>query len=329
MKIEQGIVHPAHSPQGLEQLAQPAVHQGHGAGIRASQTEQLSLAQNVTHGAGGNVDQHRNILDVDLLVDIGRFLDQVALLTSLELVRIDGGVLVAIGLGRVPRSVRAEQVEPEQERVGPAGSTLEPVDGRPHRPGNSRVLLEVCTQHGPVPEELLPALLPEPLVRVVVGRKPQTRLVTQLNLPGPGVVGGNQRVISLSAHPEHVVEPAAVAQTGLAQQGNIRDQCGAHALVPEQVGQDQLVAAQRRPTLLRVGKAVPPRPPASPRGQRGQVFGKVMIEDGPLRRQAVEVGRLDPGVAVSTQEPQVQAVADHDDDVHGPHCNQAAPGVQR
>src|SRR5208337_3267431 len=110
-------------------------------------------------------------------------------------------------------SVRAEQVEPEQERVGPGGSTLEPVIGRSHRPGNSRVRLQVCTQHGPVPEELLPALFPKFQVGVVVGRKPQTRLVAQLNLPGPGVVAANQRVISPSAYPEHVVEPPAVTQT--------------------------------------------------------------------------------------------------------------------
>ena len=53
-----------------------------------------------------------------------------------------------------------------------------------------------------------------------------------------------------------------------------------------------------------------------------------MVEDDPLGRQAVEVGRLDPGIAVGTQEAQVQAVADDDDDVHGAHCSRGHPEIQ-
>ena len=105
---------------------------------------------------------------------------------------------------------------------------------------------------------------------------------------------------------------------GLAQQGDIRDQGGAHPLVPEQVGQDPFVGAQRRPALLRVGKPVPAGPPASPGGKRGQVLGEVVVEDDPLGGQPVEVRRFDPGIAVGTQKAQVQAVANDDDDVHGP-----------
>ena len=44
----------------------------------------------------------------------------------------------------------------------------------------------------------------------------------------------------------------------------------------------------------------------------------MMVEDDPLGRQAVEVRRLDPAVAVGAEEAQVQAVADDDDDVRGP-----------
>ena len=43
-----------------------------------------------------------------------------------------------------------------------------------------------------------------------------------------------------------------------------------------------------------------------------------MVENDPLGRQPVEVGRLDPGIAVGTQKAQVKAIANDDDDIHGP-----------
>ena len=51
-----------------------------------------------------------------------------------------------------------------------------------------------------------------------------------------------------------------------------------------------------------------------------------MVENDPLGGQPVEVGRLDPGIAVGTQKAQVQAVANHDDDIHGPDCSRSPVG---
>ncbi len=51
-----------------------------------------------------------------------------------------------------------------------------------------------------------------------------------------------------------------------------------------------------------------------------------MVENDSLGRQPVEVGRLDPGIAIGTQKAQVQAVANHDDDIHGADCIRSPPG---
>ncbi len=326
MKITRRIVHPAHLAKGLEQLAQPAIHQGHRARIGPPQAEQLGLVEHVSHRAGRYVDQHRNVLDVDLLV-LERVLDQVSLLAGLEFVGLDRGVLVAIGLGRVPRTVGAEQVEPEQERIGLAAPAIQPVDGRSHGPRHAGVLLVVGAEHRAVPQELLPPRLPEVTGRIVVGREPEAGLVGQVDVPDPGIGRRHERIVALPAHPDDVVEPPSVAQSGLAEKRDVRDEGGPDPLVPEQVGQDRLIGPQRRPPLLRVGEPVSPGPPAPPGWQGGQVLGEMVIEDDPLRRQAVKVRRLDPGVAVGAQEPQVHAVANHDDDVHGRHCNRSTPGL--
>ena len=53
----------------------------------------------------------------------------------------------------------------------------------------------------------------------------------------------------------------------------------------------------------------------------------VLVEDDPLGGQSVEVGCLDPAIAVRAQESQVQAVADDDDDVHGPILTPDGAGV--
>ncbi len=76
--------------------------------------------------------------------------------------------------------------------------------------------------------------------------------------------------------------------------------------------------AAARSSPSRVDEAVPPGPPAPAGGQGGQVLGEVVVEDHPLGRQAVEVGRLDPAIAVRPEEPEMEPVADDDDDIHPP-----------
>ena len=60
-------------------------------------------------------------------------------LASFELVRLGRNVLVAIGLGRIPRPVGAEEVEPEEKRGRFTPSTFQPVDGFAYRAGDARI----------------------------------------------------------------------------------------------------------------------------------------------------------------------------------------------
>ena len=280
-------------PQGLEEHAQPAVDQRDRPGVGPSQPEQLGLAEHVADRAGRDVDQGRDLLEVDLVVVVlGHLLDEVPLLAGLELVGLDGDVLVAIGLGRVPGPVRAEEVEPEHERVLLAPLPFQPVDGGLDGARDPGVLLvDVAMEHGPIAQELLPAGLSRARGR----DRPRAGAAARARpRAGPsarrGSLGGHERVIALAANPDDLVEPAAEAHAGLAEQGDVGDQGRPHPLVPEHVGQDQLVGPERGPALIGVGEAVPAGPPAPTGRQGGQVLGEVVVEDDPLGRQAVQVG---------------------------------------
>ena len=146
-------------------------------------------------------------------------------------------------------------------------------------------------------------------------------------MPARGSPGGTSGSYPWPADPDDLVEPPAEPLAGVAEQGDVGDQGGAHPLVPEQVGQDRLVGPERGPAQIGVGEPVPAGPPAPAGRERGQVLGEVVVEDHPLRRQPVEVRRLDPAVAVRAEEPEVQAVADDDDDVHGPILASPGPAV--
>ena len=175
----------------------------------------------------------------------------------------------------------------------------------------------VGAQDGTIAQQLLPAGFPESAIGIVLRRKAQSRLILQPYMPRAGITGGHERVVALAADPDDVVEPAAIAQARLSKERDVGDERRVHALVPEDVGQDQLVGPKGRPSLLDVGKSESTGPPASPGGKRRQVLGKVMVEHDAFGGQPVEVGRLDPGVSVGTDESQMQAVADDDDHVHG------------
>ena len=85
----------------------------------------------------------------------------------------------------------------------------------------------VC-EHGPVPQELLPAPLPEVVVGVVLGREPQPRLVADPDLARARVAGRDERVVALPPDPDDLVEPAAEPLPAVAEQGDVGDQarCG-------------------------------------------------------------------------------------------------------
>ncbi len=52
----------------------------------------------------------------------------------------------------------------------------------------------------------------------------------------------------------------------------------------------------------------------------------MMVEHDSLGGQPVEVRRFNPGISVSTEKTQVQAVANHDDDIHGSRLYPVIPG---
>ncbi len=147
-------------------------------------------------------------------------------------------------------------------------------------------------------------------------------------MPGAGIGGVDERVIALTPDPDHLVEPASVALSDFAEQRHVGDECGAHPLVPEQVGQDALVRPQRRPALFGIGEPITARPPAPPGRQGRQILGEMVVEYDRLGGQSIQAGRFDPGISVGTQKAQVQAIANHNDDVHGPHCSESITGSQ-
>ena len=148
----------------------------------------------------------------------------------------------------------------------------------------------------------------------------QPWLILQSHAASARISSRHERIIPLAPDPDNVVKAASIAHAGFPQQGHIRDQSGAHALVAKTVGQDPFVVAQRRPAQVGISEPIPAGPPASPGGQRGQVFGKVLIKHDPFGGQPVKVGRLDPGITIDTQKTQVKTVANDDDDIHGHDC---------
>ena len=217
-----------------------------------------------------------------------------------------------------------------EERPGLTPLPLQPLDRRLHRPRDPRILLDVRLQPRPVAEHLLPPRDPQIPFGIILRRQPQPRLVVDPDAPGARVGRRDVGVISRPPDPDDLVEPPPEPVPGLAEQGVVRDQGRADAPAPEQVGEDRLVGAERRPALLRVGEPIAARPPAPPGGQGRQVLGEVKVEDDPLGREPVERGRLDPGISIRAEEPEVQAVAGDDEDVHAAYCsdrNRTAGGM--
>ncbi len=151
---------------------------------------------------------------------------------------------------------------------------------------------------------------------IILRREAKTGLVFQAHVPGAWITWKDERVVTGAAHPDDLVKAPPVAETRFTQQGDIGNQCGVDTPVPEKVGQNPFVGAEGRPALLCVCESVTAGPPASARGKRRQVFGEMVVEHDAFGSEPVEVGRLDPGIAVGTDKAEVQAVADDDDDVH-------------
>ena len=156
------------------------------------------------------------------------------------------------------------------------------------------------------------------MVGIVLGRQRRPARLRG-GRPAPGIGRRHQRIVTLAANPDHLVETSAVTQTGLTEEGDVRDQGRADALVPEDVGQDRLIRPERRPALLGSGTRIA-RSTSSAGSAAWSGSREMVVEDHALGGQAVQVG-VSIRRSRSTQEAQVQAVADDGDDVHGRHCS--------
>ena len=204
--------------------------------------------------------------------------------------------------GEGPTDHAGEQVEPEDERIGLFTPTLEPVNRGFHRASNARVLDTIRLEHRPIAQKLLPPGFPAARESSSSSgrrrpgsssrrtpRREDLRAARGDRMPGPAPRSARQTLVQIPCR--------------LRVRGNIRDQGGADPRIPKQVGQDRFVRAKRRPALIGIGKPIATGPPTSPCRQRGQVFGKVMVENDSLGRQPVEVGGLDPGIAIAPRKP--------------------------
>src|SRR5262249_39463606 len=146
---------------------------------------------------------------------VARLFDQLSLLAGLEFVWLNGDVLLAERLRRVPRSVWAEEVQPEHERLGNRPSPLEPVNRLLDGAHRASAFVSGSVQHGTISQELFPARLPELAIWIIVRREAKAWLLVEPNVSRPGIARSDQRVIPLAPHPDHVIKPAPIADPGL------------------------------------------------------------------------------------------------------------------
>ena len=109
----------------------------------------------------------------------------------------------------------------------------------------------------------------------------------------------------------HFIEAARIAELGQAIHGAVEDQGGIDGAAPAQVGDGGVFGRQSHPARHGQGKAAGMHGPTA--GHRGQALGIGVFEQHALAGQTVEIGGLDPGVAVTAQVVELEAV-EHDDD---------------
>src|SRR5262249_8322021 len=134
----------------------------------------------------------------------------------LELVGLDRDVLLAVRLGRVPGSVRTEEINPEQERRRPRPTPLEPLDRLFDSAHRASILVAGGAERRAIAQKLFPARLPAIAVRIVLWGQAKAWLLVEPNLARPGIARRNQRVIPLTPHPENIVKTAPIADAGFA-----------------------------------------------------------------------------------------------------------------
>ena len=107
---------------------------------------------------------------------------------GLEFIGLHRGVTVAIGRGRGPGTVRAEQIQPKHERLRLAALPFKPVHSGPHGSGRRRVVFLVGPERRTVAKELLPAGFPKLSVGIVLRRQAKAGLVFERDVPGARII---------------------------------------------------------------------------------------------------------------------------------------------
>ncbi len=109
------------------------------------------------------------------------------------------------------------------------------------------------------------------------------------------------------------IEAPGIAELGQAIHGAVEDEGGVDGLAPAHVGDGGIVVVKGAPALHRQGVAAGVHGSAA--GYRGQAFNVAVVEGDRLFGEAVEVGRLDPVVAVAGQVVVLQAVEHKHDNI--------------
>ena len=154
-------------------------------------------------------------------------------------------------------------------------------------------------------------------------RRPGSSSIRTLSARDPG---RHERVITLARDPDDLVEPASEAHAGLTEQRDV--ETGAVRTLPLQrtsADARRAGAASSPGSGSAVGRGVRSTSSDGWAGWSGS--GKWWSKTTP-GGQPIQAGCLDPRVTVSTQEAQVQAVADDGDDVHEPHCSETGHRAQ-
>ncbi len=209
----------------VEELAEPAIDQSHGSGVGAPQPEQLRFAQDVAHRPGRDVDQRRHFFERR---SPRRRLHQVVRSQSPSSPSSNSSgstrhVLVAIRLGAshgpcgLKRSSQSRNGPAECRRRSSQSIAVRTVRATPVFSSRSVASTVRLRRIAPIDSSITRDR--DRLPRVGAGRaRPRAARDERADRRR------NERVVSLAANPDHLVEPAAISQADLAQQGDVGDQ---------------------------------------------------------------------------------------------------------
>ena len=233
--------------------------------------------------------------------------DVLAANTVAEERTVEGEVVVVLlreAQRGIPRLVGIEHLDPEQERLV-GGVVLQP-------------------RHGPTARlraEVVVLRLPMARVHKVLARQEVILLTAHVfgHVPcgidgsaGPGL----PPVGFLPADPFPGIERPVEVEVRLEKVRAVHDEPGPDALRVGDLGDRDVAGIERLPPALRQDRVAGEKD--APHRDGGEAVPVALGEGYALGREPVEIGRLDPVVAVTPQVIGTEGVADHHDDIHGP-----------